>query len=185
MIAGVRFAILTVALSVLSTATLAQSAEAPAPHDQFRSSMDHVFGEGRWRETSGYRTREREDELRREGAGTVPLGQVSHHSMGSPDAPGAYDVVVEGMSNESAAEVLRRSDTPFVRVIAEGAHGAQGSHLHIEPGLMHVAENAAPEADPGDSIYLRVVNGRRNPLIPRSTRSRGATGPVWRYTQAP
>jgi hypothetical protein len=168
-------AISAVGLFVLSssTAALAQTAEAPAPSEQFRASMNHVFGPGHWRETSGYRTREREDELRREGAGTVPLGQISHHSMGAPDAPGAYDVVVEGMSTQSAAEVLRRSDEPFARVIAERAHGAQGSHLHIEPGLARLADRATPQADPGDNIYLRVVNGRRNPLIPGSRRMTG------------
>jgi hypothetical protein len=157
---------------VASTAAIAQSADAPAPGEQFRSSMNHVFGEGRWRETSGYRTQEREDELRREGAGTVPLGHISHHSMGTVDSPGAYDVVVEGMSLESAAAVLRRSDEPFARVIPEGAHGPEGSHLHIELGFAHLADRAGPQPDPGDGIYLRVVNGRRNPLIPRPTRGR-------------
>jgi hypothetical protein len=138
--------------------------------ERLHSTLNRVFGAGQWRETSGYRSPERENELRREGAGTVPEGQLSRHSMGTPDAPGAYDVVVAGMSTEGAAQVLRRSGEPFVRVLAEGAHGPEGSHLHIEPGtgLAAAAPAAAdltPKADPGDSVYLRVTAGHRNPVL--------------------
>jgi hypothetical protein len=147
----------------------ASSAPAGTSKEQFRSTLDRVFGPGQWRETSGYRSPERENELRREGAGTVPEGQLSHHSMGTPDAPGAYDVVVAGMSTEGAAQVLRRSGEPFVRVLAEGAHGPEGSHLHIEPGSGWAAgapaADAAPKPDPGDSVYLRVIGGKRNPVL--------------------
>jgi hypothetical protein len=145
-------------------------AEAP-PKTDFHAAMDRVFGAGRWRETSGYRTEAQEDELRREGAGTVPLGHLSHHSMGTPDAPGAYDVVVAGMSTQGAAEKLRRSGESFVKVLAEGAHGAQGSHLHIEPGAGLAAAGAdagpAPKVAEAPTIYLRIVGGRRNPLLDR------------------
>src|SRR5579863_685735 len=108
---------------------------APATGTQkqrFRHDMDHVFGPGRWRETSGWRSRARENELRREGAGTVRAGEVSHHSMGTPDAPGAYDVVVDGMSNAAAAAKVRAESSDFSRVVAEGAHGPEGQHLHLE-----------------------------------------------------
>lgn len=170
------------------TVTLAQSFEVvgrPADHakklrptpeggvknEQFRSAMDNVFGPGRWRQTSGYRSEARENELRREGAGTVPVGQISRHSVGTPDAPGAYDVVVDGMSTQSAAVKLRQSGAPFTRVLAEGAHGPEGSHLHIEPGLA-LASNPAPQAaPPEDVIYLRVVGGRRNPVLARASRT--------------
>jgi Sel1 repeat len=100
---------------------------------QFRTAMDMVFGAARWRETGGYRTRAEEDRLRAEGAGTVPAGALSAHSLGTPNAPGAYDIVVTGMNTEQAAARLRRSDFRFRRVVAEGAHGDQGPHLHVEP----------------------------------------------------
>ncbi|MGH7024884.1 MAG: hypothetical protein ACREEB_15020 [Caulobacteraceae bacterium] len=159
----------TAGLVVGPAAALAQGAPAtPSQSQRFRSTMDHVFGPGEWRETSGYRSQAREDELRRQGAGTVPAGVISHHSMGSPDAPGAYDVVVPGMSTRDAAIKLESSGAPMARVIAERAHGEQGSHLHIEPDFSHgsdAAMEAAPAAPDDSSIYLRVVNGRRNPLL--------------------
>jgi hypothetical protein len=95
--------------------------------------MDSVFGAGKWRETGGYRTPARENELRAQGALTVPVGVLSHHSMGRPGAPGAYDLVVEGVSPGQAAAKLRRAGAPFKRLLAEGAHGTQGPHLHLEP----------------------------------------------------
>jgi hypothetical protein len=147
-----------------------ESAPAAAPAAQFRSTMDKVFGAGRWRQTGGYRSAAREDELRRQGAGTVAPGHLSRHSLGSPAAPGAYDAVVPGLSSQSAAVRLRQSGGSFARVVAEGAHGRQGSHLHIEP-LMG-AGAPAPGAAQDDTIYLRIVAGRRNPaLSPPSQRS--------------
>jgi hypothetical protein len=149
---------------------------APGQATRFHSTLDQVFGPGRWRQTSGYRSPEREDELRREGAGTVAAGHLSRHSLGGPDAPGAYDVVVAGMSFESAAEKLRSSGAGLARVIAERAHGAQGPHLHIEPGSGALAlaapmvAPAAPVIDPADGVYLRVVDGQRNPVLARASR---------------
>jgi hypothetical protein len=98
----------------------------------FQATMDEVFGAGRWRQTSGYRTQAEEDALRRQGAGAVAPGHVSLHSIGGPDAPSAYDAVVDGMSLASAAAKLKQAGGPFSRVLAEGAHGSQGAHLHIE-----------------------------------------------------
>jgi hypothetical protein len=135
------------------------------PNSALKSTMDKVFGAGAWRETGGYRSEAREDELRREGAGTVPAGQISHHSMGTPDAPGAYDIVVAGMSTESAAEKLKNSSDDFSRVFAEGAHGGQGSHLHVEPKAGHLARGGDPQAPDDSNIYLRVSGGRRNPAL--------------------
>jgi hypothetical protein len=105
---------------------------APAAAKGFQATMDQVFGPGRWRQTSGYRTPAQENALRREGAGTVAPGRVSRHSLGDRDSPSAYDAVVERMSAASAAARLRRAGAPFSRVVAEGAHGGQGPHLHIE-----------------------------------------------------
>jgi hypothetical protein len=134
------------------------------PNSALKTTMDKVFGAGSWRETGGYRSQAREDELRREGAGTVPVGEISHHSMGTPDAPGAYDIVVPGMSTESAAQKLKGSSDDFSRVIAERSHGSQGSHLHVEPKAGRLA-GGKTEAPDDSNIYLRVVGGRRNPAL--------------------
>ena len=162
------------ALSLASTAA-AQDVDgrtgtptADSPDTRFRSTMDRVFAPGAWRETSGYRTPAEEEALRREGAGVVPPGRLSHHSLGSPDAPGAYDVVVRGMSTRAAAEKLRRSGEPLSRVIAEAAHGPEGPHLHIEP-RSDLGAQQAPSPPNDDNIYLRIVGGRRNPQLARGS----------------
>ncbi|MGH3430859.1 MAG: tetratricopeptide repeat protein, partial [Mycobacteriales bacterium] len=103
------------------------------PQTQFHAMMDAVFGAGAWRETGGYRSPARENQLRAEGALTVPEGRLSRHSMGTPDAPGAYDIVVAGMSPEQAAARLHLAWAHFSRLFPEGLHGTQGAHLHIEP----------------------------------------------------
>ncbi len=103
----------------------------PARED-FPTTMDRVFGQGRWRLTGGYRSQAQENALRRQGAGTVAPGHTSRHSVGGPDAPGAYDAVVDHMAAATAAAKLKREGGAFSRVVAEGPHGAQGPHLHIE-----------------------------------------------------
>jgi TPR repeat protein len=100
---------------------------------RFPDLMNAIFGPGRWRETSGYRTVAAENRLRAEGALTVPAGAISRHSMGTRQAPGAYDVVVAGMSPSEAAMRIRRSGVAFRRLFPESAHGDQGPHLHVEP----------------------------------------------------
>jgi len=103
----------------------------PAGED-FSSTMDRVFGQGRWRLTGGYRSEAQENALRRQGAGTVAPGHTSLHSIGGPDAPRAYDAVVDHMAPGAAAAKLKRQGGAFLRVVAEGPHGGQGPHLHIE-----------------------------------------------------
>src|SRR5690242_11786991 len=103
-----------------------------ARRHNIHATMDRVFGEGGWRLTSGYRTVAQENALRRAGAGTVPAGRLSRHSLGDSDAPGAIDAVVRGMSLRAAAQKLRQNGEGVDRVLAEGAHGPQGAHLHIE-----------------------------------------------------
>jgi hypothetical protein len=105
---------------------------AKAGGGDFHATMDRVFGAGQWRQTSGYRTQAQEDALRRQGAGTVAPGHTSLHSVGGPGSPGAYDAVVDNLTLESAAAKLRGAGGGFSRVVAEGAHGSQGAHLHIE-----------------------------------------------------
>ena len=124
-----------------------------SPKDQFRAMMDRVFGSGRWRETSGYRSRAKENQLRKEGAGTVAAGERSHHSMGGPDAPGAYDIVIDGMPLQRAAAKLKRSREQLARVVAETAHGNQGPHLHVEPRLTR-ASSPTPLLAGGDRIVI-------------------------------
>jgi TPR repeat protein len=106
----------------------------------FNDNMNHVFGPGQWRETGGYRSIATENRLRAEGALTVPVGVVSHHSMGTPEAPGAYDIVVKGMSPDQAATKIRRSGVAYRRLFPEGVHGTQGAHLHVEPFLAELRE---------------------------------------------
>lgn len=116
------------------------------PGMQLHTVMDSVFGPGKWRETGGYRSAERENQLRSEGAMTVPPGVLSRHSMGRPGAPGAYDLVVPGLSPAEAAARLRASGISFRRLLPEGPHGTQGAHLHLEPlapGLLSRAPHTA------------------------------------------
>ena len=110
-----------------------------AQHEQLRAALDDVLGEGRWRQTSGYRTVAQENALRRAGAGTVKPGRVSRHSIGGRETPGAYDVVVTGMSLTQAAAKLKAADQGWGKVAAEVAHGREGAHLHLELA----SENAA------------------------------------------
>jgi hypothetical protein len=98
----------------------------------FSATMDRVFGHGRWRQTSGYRTQAQENALRRQGAGTVAPGHTSKHSIGDAEAPGAYDAVVDHLSTAQAAAKLKQNAGGAFRVLAERAHGPQGPHLHVE-----------------------------------------------------
>ena len=103
------------------------------PHARFSALMDSVFGPKAWRETGGFRTAKRENELRAQGALTVAEGAKSAHSIGKPEAPGAYDLVVNGLSPDQAARKLRVSKAPLKVIFAEAAHGTEGPHLHVEP----------------------------------------------------
>lgn len=124
-------------------------AAAPAaPGGDFSATMDRVFGAGRWRQTSGYRTRAQEDALRRQGAGTVAPGHTSLHSLGGPAAPGAYDAVVDHLTTAQAAARLQRDAGGAFRVLAERAHGPQGPHLHVE--RVSAARRAASETATDD-----------------------------------
>ena len=116
---------------------------------RFREVMNDVFGEGRWRETGGYRTPAVENRLRSEGALTVARGETSRHSLGTPQAPGAYDMVVRGLTPIEAAARLRHSGVAFRRLYPEGLHGDQGAHLHVEP-----VAKATPPPTPAEAEAL-------------------------------
>jgi hypothetical protein len=172
---------------VQRNASMLRSVAGETQNDRFRETMDLVFGPGRWWETSGYRSPSEENRLRLEGAGTVAAGRLSAHSRGTPDAPGAYDAIVYGMSLTRAASTLRGSGTEFARAFVEGAHGPEGAHLHInvENGSMEAAIDRVPAAPAPqrvrtvlarvscDSIYMRVIGGRRNPQLSACSSSPG------------
>ena len=100
-----------------------------------KAVLNKTFGPGKWALTSGYRTPAYEDDLRRKGAGTVPPGHTSAHSEGDEHAPGAYDIVVPGMSQADAAKKLADADSRFDKVFAEGRRGGQGAHIHASVAL--------------------------------------------------
>ena len=141
-----------------------------APRESVHAIMDRVFGAGRWRETSGYRSLAKEEELRRQGAGTVPAGRRSHHSLGGPNSPGAYDLVVIGMSPRRAAAKLTHASEQLSRVIAEGPHGGQGPHLHVEPRLARTP-GATPKFAEGGAGHLRALSDPPGRLLAVATKS--------------
>lgn len=132
----------------------------PAPkvdtHADFTSLMDKTFGKGKWQETGGYRSPAREDELRAEGAETVAPGQTSRHSLGTPDEPGARDIVVSGMTPSQVAKKLSSTGADFVHFIPEGAHGTQGAHLHVDFDVGKAPSKSAPD-DPWKVVKTEPV----------------------------
>ena len=167
-----------VALSV-SIVLIASTSGARAQEDahaRFRATMNSVFGPESWRVTGGYRSQARENELRRQGALTVPAGVVSRHSTGRPDAPGAYDLVVYGLSPFQAAERLRRAGAPFRTIFPEGAHGSQGAHLHIDP----YPKGADGKAAGPPPVLWKVANPTpaQQALIALHARAQGDEGPA-------
>jgi TPR repeat protein len=120
------------------------------PRARFTALMDSVFGPKAWRQTGGFRTARRENELRAQGALTVPVGAVSAHSRGNAEAPGAYDLVVKGLSPEQAARKLRASKAPLKVIFPEAAHGSQGPHLHVEPVSASFHATPLRPAEPAD-----------------------------------
>lgn len=123
----------------------------------FGALMDKTFGKGKWRLTGGYRSPERENQLRAQGAETVSPGHTSAHSEGTEDAPGAYDVVVDGLSPAGVADRLQKSGQKFAKLFPEGASGTQGGHLHVQP-LM---------TDNGDWGDDPIVEGSPKPGAPK------------------
>lgn len=108
----------------------------PAPKvgkaSDFHALMDKTFGAGKWHETSGFRTPAEEDALRAQGAGTVPKGKLSHHSLGTEDQPGARDIVVDGLNPRQVARKLSATGADFVHFFPEAQKAKQGAHLHVD-----------------------------------------------------
>jgi hypothetical protein len=124
---------IALAAALMASLTAGEATAQVDARARMTTIMDSVFGPGTWRITGGYRSPEREDQLRRQGAMTVRAGGISRHSLGTPDAPGAYDIVVDGMSPFEAADRLQRAGAPFARYMPKSSHGSQGPHLHLEP----------------------------------------------------
>jgi hypothetical protein len=105
------------------------------PEEEVASLLDKKFGRGKWHFGSKFRPPEREDELRAEGAGTVPKGDVSQHSMGTPERPGAWDLTVLGMSPQDVALKLQGTKLDSGATLAtdfpEAPHGQEPAHTHI------------------------------------------------------
>ena len=129
------------------------------PHARFAALMDSVFGPKAWRETGGFRTAKRENELRAQGALTVAQGAKSAHSLGKPEAPGAYDLVVNGLSPEKAARKLRLSQAPLKVIFPEAAHGTEGPHLHVEPVSIRFDAPVRGKPDAADLSNLEETSG--------------------------
>jgi hypothetical protein len=162
--------------------------------------LDKTFGKGKWRLTSGYRSRAEEDALRRRGAGTVPAGETSAHSRGTPEAPGAEDIEVPGMP---ASEVARKlQGGPFTKAFAEGRHGPEGAHVHAEPMpeppkgfALDAASDEAPAPPKGFTLDAAPTSPPALPTAPPTPLQQAkARGPLdqfghipmeaWRYQQA-
>ncbi|WP_296595115.1 hypothetical protein [Phenylobacterium sp.] len=168
-VSGSRSANAAVAALVAALSFHAASASAgEMTRERFAAIMDSAFGRGAWRMTGGYRTPERENELRAQGAMTVRPGGLSRHSLGDADAPGAFDLVVDRMSPYEAAERLRSVGAPFARYQPKGTHGSQGPHLHLEPygfgapaagglQLALLSQPAAKAAKPAEEPRMRPV----------------------------
>jgi hypothetical protein len=137
--------------------------------EQFALSMDSTFGPGNWSQTGGWRSQQRENALRAQGAQTVAPGHVSAHSIGDPDAPGARDIVVNGMTPEQAAAKMKAEGTWGAnQAYPEGRSGTQGAHLHV---------GMTPNAQPTWGADDPVVDGwgHDDPVIDAAPK-KGGTG---------
>lgn len=95
----------------------------PSPYEtntQFRARMDVAYGPGKWRDTGDWR-----DASRNRQVGGV---SNSNHMKGTPDAPGAHDIVVPGLDPGAAAARLPKG----YKGLPEGKVGGQGAHVHVE-----------------------------------------------------
>lgn len=156
------------------------------PTTTFRSDVDATLGPGRWRDTGDFRTPARENQLRAQGAATAR--GVSKHSLGTPDAPGAHDIVPQGMDFQKAAAALQARG---YKVLPEGPAGGQGAHLHVEsPKASLDFSDLVPVQKPQSSVDFGdlVPKGeaaspsRSNAVAQDATRvqpkSGGAQGPI-------
>lgn len=145
-------------LSDLMTAKPASAAPKGAPvsapgqtvtMSQLKTHLDQKYGAGKYT-IYGYRPTSKEDQLRREGAGTVPPGERTDHSLGTPDDPGAYDISVPGLKPAQVEKDLRDSGFAFESYLPEDQHGDQGPHLHVRNFLPASASTPPTKMADGD-----------------------------------
>lgn len=115
---------------------------APAPTPDVyepTSAFVRSLGPG-YRDTSDYRSEAKERQLGAEGAG-VARG-ISNHSRGTPQAPGAHDIVPTGDWNQALDRVRGRSGVKDAFI--EAAHGPEGRHIHVDMTPGYRGNAAAP-----------------------------------------
>ena len=115
-------------------------APAPTP-DVYEPTSAFVgsLGPG-YRDTSDYRSEAKERQLGAEGAG-VARG-ISNHSRGTPQAPGAHDIVPTGDWNQALDRL--RALTGVKDAFIESAHGPEGRHIHVDMTPGYRGNAAAP-----------------------------------------
>lgn len=119
------------------------------------------------RVSGGYRTQEEQDRLRAAGK---TRAVKSTHSTGTPERPGAVDLVAANMDPAVAEANLRAAGFPNARVIYEtgkGKNQGTGAHLHASLDGTGIAGGGAAKA--GGSATPS------NPPIPSVMRDQGST----------
>ena len=117
-------------------AVVSQAPSKPSPYETnvaFRSRMDAAFGKGGWKPTSDYR-----DPTHNKAVGGVSR---SMHMQGSPDAPGAHDIVVGGTDPATASKRLPGD----LRGLPEG------DHLHVSEADPWKVVAQAPSKPPAEA----------------------------------
>lgn len=135
------------------------------PTQAFAARMDTVFGKGKWRDTGDFRTQGREAQLRAQGADTAR--GMSAHSLGTPEAPGAHDIVVPGMPAIQVAKRLKDAGWRGQLIPEEGA-GGQGAHLHVG-AVEDWSDLAAPSAAEGGAAPAPKPAAPAKPVPPPSS----------------
>lgn len=122
-------------VSVVDYNPFAKPNSVPArTNEQFGAAMDTAFGKGKWKQTSGLRSEQQQAALVRQGAQAAPAGR-SRHEQGTPDAPGARDIVVPGMTPQQVAARMKATGIDTAGFLPEGRAGNQGAHLHVNTDM--------------------------------------------------
>ena len=112
----------------------------PSKQD-FSSIADKAFGPGKWTPTSEFRTK----------AHNAQVGGVAHsnHMKGTPDNPGAYDIVVPGMNAAQIGTALKKAGWA-------GTDYPEKDHLHTNaPAVKPPAEPVTRHKPDPPAYYNR------------------------------
>lgn len=135
--------------------------KSPAPQGSlpsqadFSAAADKAFGRGKYRITSGYRPPWK-------NAGTKGSAVSSHHQDGSPEEPGAFDLVVPGMSSSQAAAHMEKAGW-------QATYLPEGDHLHVTE---HRGMGEAPTVPPWEEAKAAAA------VAPTATMPGERAGPV-------